>query len=403
MEKKLMKKENAITLIALVVTIVVLLILAATSISMLAGENGIITQAQDAKLESRAGNVREEVELWRTENVLRKNNNETQISKETMLTNLKEKGILYEEEIDRQNEIITIGKNEIPYGTEVIINISKTPSTELSGAVILQVTSVEGLGENIQLESEEQYAELLLNRLNSMSNEEREVTYVEVFNHASQAEGSDIHFADFEDLLQDMYTGGTIKEPTKEAFYELIENNGGIESFNEGMAYAVFNFHINLIGEFDYDTKILTAYIISNPANEEKDNYMVTQNGDYTFKVKDCITGKEYNKTINVSNIGENTDYYINNIIIDGEPYGIGIFDKTTNLSSTFEKAFIKYDDELIDITNIIITDDNKSYIYSNDLRDIITNSEIRETYQIFFFQKEGVFYSGEALVTWPI
>ena len=40
-----MKKEQGITLIALVVTIVVLLILAGVSISMLTGENGIVTQA----------------------------------------------------------------------------------------------------------------------------------------------------------------------------------------------------------------------------------------------------------------------------------------------------------------------------------------------------------------------
>ena len=38
-----------ITLIALVITIVVLLILAGVSISMLTGENGILTQANKAK------------------------------------------------------------------------------------------------------------------------------------------------------------------------------------------------------------------------------------------------------------------------------------------------------------------------------------------------------------------
>ena len=176
MMKKQMKRNRGITLIALVVTIVVLLILAGASISMLTGENGIITQAQNAKLETRAGNVREEVDLWKTENALRKTNNEEQISKETMLSNLKNKGILYEEEINRQEEIITIGKNIIPYGTEdekkVTININKTPETELSNAVLLQVTSVEGLGENIQLESEEQYMELLLNKINSMTDSE---------------------------------------------------------------------------------------------------------------------------------------------------------------------------------------------------------------------------------------
>ena len=43
------KRNKGITLIALVVTIVVLLILAGTSIAMLAGDNGIITRAKQAK------------------------------------------------------------------------------------------------------------------------------------------------------------------------------------------------------------------------------------------------------------------------------------------------------------------------------------------------------------------
>ena len=46
------KNVKGITLIALVVTIVVLLILAGISISMLTGENGIIKRAVEAKEES---------------------------------------------------------------------------------------------------------------------------------------------------------------------------------------------------------------------------------------------------------------------------------------------------------------------------------------------------------------
>ena len=61
--KDMKKEKSGITLIALVVTIVVLLILAAVSISMLGGENGIITQAQNAKLETRGGEVEERVNL----------------------------------------------------------------------------------------------------------------------------------------------------------------------------------------------------------------------------------------------------------------------------------------------------------------------------------------------------
>ena len=58
-----MKREKGITLIALVVTIVVLIILAAVSISMLTGENGIITQAQNSKEATEQARVEELVDL----------------------------------------------------------------------------------------------------------------------------------------------------------------------------------------------------------------------------------------------------------------------------------------------------------------------------------------------------
>lgn len=43
------KEQKGITLIALVITIIVLLILAGVSIAMLSGDNGILTKAGDAK------------------------------------------------------------------------------------------------------------------------------------------------------------------------------------------------------------------------------------------------------------------------------------------------------------------------------------------------------------------
>ena len=58
-----MKREKGITLIALVVTIVVLLILAAVSISMLTGENGIINQAKKSKDATEQARVQELVDL----------------------------------------------------------------------------------------------------------------------------------------------------------------------------------------------------------------------------------------------------------------------------------------------------------------------------------------------------
>ena len=61
--KKTLKTSNGITLIALVVTIIVLLILAGISISMLAGNNSILQKATDAKTETERGEVYEQISL----------------------------------------------------------------------------------------------------------------------------------------------------------------------------------------------------------------------------------------------------------------------------------------------------------------------------------------------------
>ena len=58
-----MRRNKGITLIALVVTIVVLIILAAVSIGTLIGKNGTITKAQEAKKEHEIGEEREIVDL----------------------------------------------------------------------------------------------------------------------------------------------------------------------------------------------------------------------------------------------------------------------------------------------------------------------------------------------------
>ena len=61
--KNRIKQKNGITLIALVITIIVLLILAGVSIAMLTGQNGILTQAQNAKTTNADKNAEEKIKL----------------------------------------------------------------------------------------------------------------------------------------------------------------------------------------------------------------------------------------------------------------------------------------------------------------------------------------------------
>ena len=119
--KKRKIKEQGITLIALVVTIVVLLILAGVSISMLTGENGIITQAQEAKENTRGGEVKERVEMAANENRTidyTNGNPEDKTTKQEMIDELKEEGKLTSKEVEtlKTTNLITIGSINIDFG-----------------------------------------------------------------------------------------------------------------------------------------------------------------------------------------------------------------------------------------------------------------------------------------------
>ena len=64
MKKQLRKNEQrGITLIALIVTIIVLLILAAISLTMLSGDNSVLQRAAEAKEETDKAQIRERIDL----------------------------------------------------------------------------------------------------------------------------------------------------------------------------------------------------------------------------------------------------------------------------------------------------------------------------------------------------
>ena len=55
--------EAGITLIALIITIIILLILATVSIAVLTGDNGIIAQANQARIDTKIGEEKEQIAL----------------------------------------------------------------------------------------------------------------------------------------------------------------------------------------------------------------------------------------------------------------------------------------------------------------------------------------------------
>ena len=84
--QKQKNKERGITLVALVITIVILIILAGVSIAMLVGENGIITQAQKAKENTELAEQKEKEEMEKLEDEI---NEYAGINWDTVLANAK--------------------------------------------------------------------------------------------------------------------------------------------------------------------------------------------------------------------------------------------------------------------------------------------------------------------------
>ena len=92
-------RNEGITLIALVITIIVLLILAGVSIAMLTGDNGILTQASNAKTQQEYSSVVEGIKLSVNEYITEKETGETT---QSFIDWLKEAGREY---INDANEI----------------------------------------------------------------------------------------------------------------------------------------------------------------------------------------------------------------------------------------------------------------------------------------------------------
>ena len=390
----MLKNKKGITLIALVVTIVVLLILAGVTISLLLDENGIIAKSKDARTETRVSQIEDEVGMWKQHNFINKESNQAQESADTMLANLISRKLLTEEEIDRDQELITIKKKdgtvitEISYGN-VTINISKTPATEKSGAVLLKVDSVEGLN-SLTMTNEEEL-NTFINSITSLSEERKKEIIKKLEPVRINAEFGETNLTSFEEALVWHKEKGNITEATEETFWNYVESNGGIDEYV-----------LNDIGPgcFDEDTETLNPYIITNPLDETSNEYIATENGTYTFKIQDIVTGKTYTKKVEVTNV----DTSLPSLTVVGEKdkYSevlIKLKIATADKYTKFEKAYIMYNNEKIEVTSEIT---GNTYISAFDIAlSLKTGGKINNEYvlentdQTIILVKDNKEYTG--------
>ena len=294
--KKIFKSTKGITLIALVVTIIILLLLAGVSIAMLTGNNGILTQGQRAKEETRIAGVEEVVKLYKQGKYIDSTTGSVTENANEMLENLKGQKLVSEDEIDRENEIITIKRKdgsiakEIQYGM-VTITISKTPENENARRITLKVESVEGTKIPITVED-------IGNFIDNLSDDEKKDLirnmYPKAINKITQNSTNPTNFKTLNDVISYLANNNSISENSESAFWNGIEQNEGIN-----------NSLVGCINElcWNEETQEVNGCIIINPVKENSDIYIAKENGEYSFTIIDIVTGKEYKRKVNVNNI----------------------------------------------------------------------------------------------------
>ena len=353
------KSKKGITLIALVVTIVVLLILAAVSIAMLGGENGIITQAQKSKEENKKGEATEEVYLYWNEAQI--NYNDTIEQKvEILKQKMQAKDSNATAKIE-DGEIIVNYK-----GYEIIISyINKKIDEEVIyfSTILLDEQYTDRIAYVYMTKDSKFY----------VSNEGNKICINDKYSELSEEENIKILYV-FGSLLQN---GTYIFSSNKTCFALGFDDTNSKDILDLDNWSFQKAFDLRKIEDEEFRNKNLKFFVPGPPISYvllddgnlyeivsenklEKDEMI---NFPTDFEIKNlCINN---NKLIILDQNGKMYDYQGENLSLS---YANGFFeDKNIKLITTIEKRM----NDITYIYYVFITEDKKMYIYNTTTHEI--------------------------------
>ena len=93
-------QKKGITLVALVVTIIVLLLLVGVTLGVVLGEDGVIAKAQDSKIESRYASIKDKVVIRETSLAVASLAGKTEDDHYVFVQNLRAQGLITDDELE---------------------------------------------------------------------------------------------------------------------------------------------------------------------------------------------------------------------------------------------------------------------------------------------------------------
>ena len=176
--------------------------------------------------------------------------------------------------------------------------------------------------------------------------------------------------------------------------------DGGIDEFFYECIETVY---------FNRDTREIKGYRVTNPDGEESSTYRAKENGIYAFKVEDLVTGKIYTKKVEVTNVDKTLpEFIVTSEKIENGMVIIYLKDVIENNYTTFEKAYIIYNNEKIEITDAILESETESQVVFNctgvgRIGDVLGKKgkiesihQLENTDQMIILVKDNVEYSAK-------
>ena len=325
--KKILKNTKGITLIALVITIIVLLILAGVTIATLTGENGILTRASDASRENEIASVKEQARLdisnWVAEEL--ENGRDA-----TVNTPEKVKEILDTANQNNENKYyVDVTEEGVQTPNGYIVSIEELYTTGTGGGVTKVTTANYGDRVDYVSKKEEEEGSSLIWRI--FYTDENYVYLI-----SSKEDGSNtIESCTLGNYIND-YTGSVditdsfLQSLNSQWFNQLGTNN----TLNNAKAVA-YLMNQNVWNEYK-DNEKKVSYAIGGPTLElyinsfneseettEKINILNCTSTGYQQNTYLNMISKKYNNEI----YNNGTDYWLASSFIGGNVYFVGSYD----------------------------------------------------------------------------
>ena len=388
LNKTLKNNEKAITLISLVITIIVLLILAGISISMIAGDNSILAKSKEAKEESRGAIVEEQRDLWISE-----------IETSKYLTN---------NQVESLNELLErMGPNGEKCLTDKEVETIKNTKKVKIGKRVINFDINEYNNENYEVIWNNSHVAYILKNSKELYMLKKEVSedgYYKFKEDEAELVISNVKKYCYDSIITDDNKLYNIAEENQNLVSSEVKDFWNSENYN---AVYVVSTDGNIYRVNDWT---LFAYDAENVVKMERKMYLKNDNKLYLISdpsrviaenVKDFYEGIVYNEYITTndevyrfsSDFTTKTLWYDNVKNWYGRSYALRKDNKIyNNLGSVASDVKELYEN------NYYVTNDNKLYKLNNN-GTLITDKfkEWYEDYKGFFVTTDNLLYNIDA------